>query len=381
MGCIFAKQEQNGRRIFRVYNVNEGGEELNIGKLEVTDSDLVHFHRGKEIRWPLRCLRRYGWEGELFSFESGRRCQTGPGIYAFKCKHAERLFNTVQECIRLAGQMELGANQAFDSSVPSRPTSMIELNDISLRNGAIPVVNPHLSNDASQQNYVNQPDPVQPEPEHPQYINTKYTKPNRPPENNADLLLTFMHEYPQERVQGAGNTASPQVYAVLDFSSSGDENSCPDETRMENGNQSSGRGLEIDGDMYEGGAEDDADVFLPENPQNDYLNVGVGVEPGRPPPPRPSYRDPSVSEANYSNVPRSSDTMIYISVDTNGSTTAPQTFSVARDSPQNSGCPYSLIDREKTIALRESGLRSRDDCDEGVRKTRHNSTINDIVGP
>ncbi|MCK5814268.1 MAG: hypothetical protein KAH03_08415, partial [Cocleimonas sp.] len=61
--------------------------------------------KGKEpIHWPLRCLRRYGFDAELFSFESGRRCPTGPGIYAFKCRHAEDMFNMVQESIQRAGQ-------------------------------------------------------------------------------------------------------------------------------------------------------------------------------------------------------------------------------------------------------------------------------------
>ena len=35
-------------------------------------------------RWPLRCLRRYGAEADVFSFESGRKCETGAGIYAFR---------------------------------------------------------------------------------------------------------------------------------------------------------------------------------------------------------------------------------------------------------------------------------------------------------
>lgn len=41
-------------------------------------------------------FHRYGFDAELFSFESGRRCPTGPGIYAFKCRRAEALFNLLQ---------------------------------------------------------------------------------------------------------------------------------------------------------------------------------------------------------------------------------------------------------------------------------------------
>ena len=35
-----------------------------------------------------------------FSFEAGRRCPTGPGIYAFRCSRAENLFNLLQSRVR-----------------------------------------------------------------------------------------------------------------------------------------------------------------------------------------------------------------------------------------------------------------------------------------
>lgn len=83
--------------IFQVVNVDDLGHRFSAAKLEVTDTDLVLHQRGKSAtRWPLRCLRRYGFDAELFSFESGRRCPTGPGIYAFKCRRAEALFNMLQ---------------------------------------------------------------------------------------------------------------------------------------------------------------------------------------------------------------------------------------------------------------------------------------------
>lgn len=65
---------------------------MNVGQLEVTDLELVFYQRGKPaIRWPLKTLRRYGYDSEHFSFESGRRSPTGPGIYAFLCRRAEQL--------------------------------------------------------------------------------------------------------------------------------------------------------------------------------------------------------------------------------------------------------------------------------------------------
>ena len=113
MGCTFA-HPRNGDvnpRIFKVLNVDSEGQERNPGKIEITESELILHQKGKNpILWPLRSLRRYGFDAELFSFESGRRCPTGEGIYAFQCQRAEALFNLLQECIQRAGQ--------DDTSVP-----------------------------------------------------------------------------------------------------------------------------------------------------------------------------------------------------------------------------------------------------------------------
>ena len=52
----------------------------------MTDTGQLIFHqKGKDVvMWPLKSLRRYGAEADIFSFESGRKCDTGPGIYAFR---------------------------------------------------------------------------------------------------------------------------------------------------------------------------------------------------------------------------------------------------------------------------------------------------------
>ena len=93
-------------------NVDDTGRRLCPGQLEVGETDLILYQRGKDdIRWPLRSLRRYGFDAGLFSFECGRRCPTGPGIYAFHCPRAEFLFNCVQARVaaRHDEHHELGA--------------------------------------------------------------------------------------------------------------------------------------------------------------------------------------------------------------------------------------------------------------------------------
>lgn len=64
----------------QVINVDDDGNELGSGVMELTEAELVlHTHRRDDVRWPYLCLRRYGYDSNLFSFESGRRCQTGQG--------------------------------------------------------------------------------------------------------------------------------------------------------------------------------------------------------------------------------------------------------------------------------------------------------------
>ena len=60
--------------------MDDDGNELGAGVMELNEAELVlHTHRRDDVRWPYLCLRRYGYDSNLFSFESGRRCQTGQG--------------------------------------------------------------------------------------------------------------------------------------------------------------------------------------------------------------------------------------------------------------------------------------------------------------
>ncbi|XP_014238613.1 fibroblast growth factor receptor substrate 2 [Trichogramma pretiosum] len=103
MGCINSRTDINDYHpnIFQVINVDELGNLVMPGKMEVSDVDIILYQRNKPaVKWPLRCLRRYGYDAEIFSFEAGRRCSTGAGIYAFKCNRAAQLFNLVQTNIQ-----------------------------------------------------------------------------------------------------------------------------------------------------------------------------------------------------------------------------------------------------------------------------------------
>ncbi|KAJ1518824.1 hypothetical protein ONE63_011557 [Megalurothrips usitatus] len=99
MGCVSSKRNINNLHpnIYEVVNVDEDGNKMSVGHLEVTETDLIlrQKHKAPTV-WPLKSLRRYGADSELFSFESGRRAPTGEGIYAFRCQRASQLFNHLQ---------------------------------------------------------------------------------------------------------------------------------------------------------------------------------------------------------------------------------------------------------------------------------------------
>lgn len=99
-----------------------------VGHLEVTHNELILHRRGHDaVHWPLQYIRRYGYENQLFSFESGRRCESGPGIFTFRCRHARELFTMVQSNIQEArtpppagSSTAAGANRVRSGSAASQ---------------------------------------------------------------------------------------------------------------------------------------------------------------------------------------------------------------------------------------------------------------------
>ncbi|KAJ6658544.1 hypothetical protein lerEdw1_019931 [Lerista edwardsae] len=50
--------------------------------------------------WPYRLLRRYGRDKVMFSFEAGRRCESGPGNFTFETRQGNEIFRVVEAAIR-----------------------------------------------------------------------------------------------------------------------------------------------------------------------------------------------------------------------------------------------------------------------------------------
>ncbi|XP_042368028.1 docking protein 1b [Plectropomus leopardus] len=71
--------------------------------------------------WPYKLLRRYGRDRVMFSFEAGRRCDSGPGNFTFETKQGNEIFTLVDQAIQsqkvLAEERHLSLN--FDPDCPA----------------------------------------------------------------------------------------------------------------------------------------------------------------------------------------------------------------------------------------------------------------------
>lgn len=112
--CSPNRLEDYSTVYFDVYNVDANLFQHSRGQIQVTSTELVLYQKTTPrtppttnhqvsaesndnntnttvIRWPLNGVRRYGYFKDIFLFESGRKCSTGEGLFAFKCSKAKRL--------------------------------------------------------------------------------------------------------------------------------------------------------------------------------------------------------------------------------------------------------------------------------------------------
>ena len=83
-------------------NINENQEVIAKGSLKVTVTDVAFTSKTLSLKWPLTGIREYGFhstERDLFLFEAGRRCEQNEGLYAFRCRRPQAVYDEFERTI------------------------------------------------------------------------------------------------------------------------------------------------------------------------------------------------------------------------------------------------------------------------------------------
>lgn len=240
MGCINSSNKQlyalKRDDIFNVSVVRVQSEQsvtlARQGFLEITPHELIFIAPEQEpIAWALQHLRRYGLTGNVFSFEAGRRCATGPGIYTFRCCNADQFYSKFQ---RYINSMSMVGDRINSSIHPSHIFGRLDMHQqhtnhylepTSVQIGAAQeqraTLSEYLSNDTNDMN-LNSPDSMQSSPLTTEIIHFSSSAPsysNVNPNPNLNSSNIYMEQPMRTQSEHNNNVPLTEDYNSLTIDS------------------------------------------------------------------------------------------------------------------------------------------------------------------